>query len=115
MIVENPPDAKHPTPWHVHKSNTNSSKRTRAAHFSYEFNNRQQLKLATSNARKRAMKEKKQYQQLLPVFLPTHLCYLAVDRSVIESNTVVIDGGRDNNQQLTPPSFCDPKFPWHCF
>ncbi len=48
------------------------------------------------------------------MFLPTHLHYLAVDRSVIESNTVVIDGGRDNNHQLTPPSFRDPKFPWRC-
>ena len=48
------------------------------------------------------------------MFLPTHLHYLAVDRSVIESNTVVIDVGGDNNHQLTPPSLCDPKFPWHC-
>ncbi len=48
------------------------------------------------------------------MFLPTHLHHLAVDRSVIviESNTVVIDGGGDNNQQPTLPSFRDPKFPW---
>ena len=54
-------------------------------------------------------KRQKQDEQLLHVCLPTHLHHLAVDRSVLESNTVVIDGGGDNNQQLTLPSFFVPK------
>jgi len=59
-------------------------------------------------------KRQKQDEQLLNVCLPTPLHHLAVDRSVIASNTLVIDGGGDNNEQLTPPSLDDSGFPWLC-
>lgn len=80
--VDHPPHDDYPPPWHIYKSDANSSKRTRAAHFAHDVKERTRSKIATSVSRKRASKKrKKQDEQLLNVCLPTPLHHLAVDSS----------------------------------
>ena len=101
-----------PPPWHIFKSNANSSKRTKAAHFAHDYN---RSEVGISHARKRAhMKTKRQRMDLYPVSLPTDQNHCAMNKSDIISKTVVIDGGSISCDKLCQPKNVNPKFPWHC-